>query len=473
MKFILWICQSRQRLAVAASLCFVALLAPSGMLADYIRNTSSSPVGDMLIQTVWLAFCLPASYFTSVLVGDLIFPNRWRERVILGNAEAGDAAMADDDPMAAVRAIRQTRTYKLPFYMLVVVGVLGCATAIEAATDGFLTAYQERGYFRTLMRTDKDDVKIAVIEEQADKRRQSHVSVAVEQLSGVFADKNQPKPVRITAAKILGQLGRYLVQSIDSWNAKSSAHGHWELELLRQMHQKTAPALRRSFVQGDAQIRRTVAIALGKMRDAGAGPMLVEYLQTHSDSIDEVYLGAASAMGFLHDFDRMAGLLKVAEMVRGEPKAFRVVSWAVGQTSRKFQVYEHETGPPPKEFDALIALYGDLLKSGKTEQRCVAAHVFNDTGHAGIITHLMEAFDREGSDETCGRHEIDMDEPAPFVMGEKQPVRRAVLWAFRNVAQGNEDVANWASKRAADKKLSKSMRDNLTSLANTARPRGQ
>lgn len=470
MKFILWICQSRQRLAVSASLCFVVLLAPSGALAEYIRTTSASPVGDMLIQTVWLAFCLPASYFTSVLIGDVVFPNRWRERVILGNAEAGEAAMADDDPMAAVRAIRHTRTYKLPFYMLVVVGVLGCASAIEAVSDGFLTEYQERGYFRTLMRTQKHDVKIAVIEEQADKRRQSHVTVAVQQLTAVFNDETQPPQVRQAAAKTLGQLGRYVVQAIDSWNAKSTAQGHWELDLLRQMHGKTAPGLRRAFAEGRSDMRRTVAIALGKMRDAGAGPMLVEYLLRHTKTVDEVYLGAASAMGFLHDFDRMSGLLRVAEMVKEQPEAFRVVSWAVGQTSRKFQVYVHETGPPPKEFDALITLYGELVKTGSTQQRCVAAHVLNDTGHAGIIPILMDAFDSPGSDATCARHEIAMDEPAPLVMGDRQPVRRAVLWSFRNVSRGSEEVAEWASKRAQDASLSATMRDNLRSLAATARP---
>jgi len=469
MRPVLWICQSRMRLAAASAISFILLLAPAVPVATYIRESSASPFGDMVIQTAWLFLALPAAYFTAVLVGDLVFPNRWRERVILGNTEAGNAAMEDDDPLAAVKAIKQTRSFKMPFYIMTVLLVLACAGAIELVTGGFLGEYQRLGYFRTLMRTDRTDSKLSLIKEQTDKRRESHVTTAVELLTKVYQDDAQPREVKEEAVVTLGRIGNYLVQSVNSWNSKGSAEGHWELALLVWMHKNSAPQMRRMFVEGDADLKRSAAIALGKMRDAGGGPLLTEFLLAQKTT-DKVFFGAAVGLGFLHDFERMKELLEVAKRVKEDITAFRYVSWAVGQTSMKYQVYEHETGPPPKEFETLIAFYADLIKKGDTAQRCVAAYVLDSTGHAGIIEHLMEAFDLSGSDGKCSRHELDMDQPAPYVMGEDQQVRRAVLWAFRNVGKGNMQVSDWARKRAADEKLPENIRRNLVSLANTAKP---
>ncbi len=470
MRPVLWICQSRTRLLVASLMSCALLLAPAVAVATYIREASTSPFGDMIMQTAWLFLALPASYFTAVLIGDLIFPNRWRERVILGIEGAGDEAMADDDPMAAVRAIKRTRSFKMPFYMMLVLLVLGCAGAIELVTGGFLGEYQRLGYFRTLMRTDKTATKIALIDEQTDKRRESHVTTAIELITEVHQDADQPQAIRRQAIVTLGRLGNYLVQSVDSWNKKGSAEGHWELALLAWMHENTAPAIRRGFSDGDPVLRRAAAIALGKMRDSVAGPLLNGYLAAKENAKDDVYFGAAVGLGFLHDFEQMNDLIGAAEGTVEDIDAFRYVSWAVAQTSMRFQVYEHETGPPPQEFDRLIALYARVLKTGETAQRCVAAYVLNKTGHAGIIAHLMTAFDQPGSEGICSRHELDMDNQAPYVLGDDQPLRRAVLWAFSNVAKGNMEVSDWARQRSEDLKLSEDLRRNLESLSATARP---
>lgn len=470
MKLLLWVCESRTRLAIAAISCVAVLLAPAIPVADYIRNSSASPFGDMVIQTLWLFMALPAAYFTAVLVGDFVFPNRWRERVILGREDVADAALDDDDPAAALKAIRGNRSFKLPLYMLIVLLVLGFTWGIEAVTNGFLAEYQERGYFRTLMRTDRTPSKLALIEEQNDKRRESRVTIAVQMLTQVFQDPNQPPEVKKAALKTLGRLGRYLVTSIDSWNKKGSAEGHWEVGLLAWMQEHTAPPLRATFKGGDAAMKGHAAIALGKIRDTAGGKLLVDDLRARSKKTDSDYFATAVGLGFLHDFDLMDDLLEVAALVKDDVKAFRYVTWALGETSRQYQVYDNEAGEPPKEFDRLITLYAEILKTGKTAQSCAAAYLMDTTGHAGIVPHLQEAFDRPGGDAICTRHELAMDEPAPYVMGDDQPLQRAILYAFRNVGKNNLEVADWSRKRSRDMTLSENIRGHLESLARTAMP---
>ena len=52
-------------------------------VADYIRETSGDPSVDLVLITTMISVLLLAAVLQAVMIGDLIYKRRWRERYLL------------------------------------------------------------------------------------------------------------------------------------------------------------------------------------------------------------------------------------------------------------------------------------------------------------------------------------------------------------------------------------------------------
>jgi hypothetical protein len=451
------------------------VFAPAIPLATAIRETSRSPVFDMVAQALWLACIVPPAWFVAVLIGDVLFPNRWREREMLGidvdevapapGQGAPDGGDDDDDDEISLAAIKATHSYRMPFYLIVVALILGHAGVIEALTGGFLAEYQRLGYFRTLLRGDHTEAKLEIIGDLANKRRRQFVQDAVAQLDGVWRDASQPAEVRLAALKTLGIQAGALVTSLESWRDASSAAGRWEGALLERAQREIAPALRPLVEANDPRLARAASLALAKLRDFDSVAAFTG-LVTTSKTYDERWLGAAGALGVLRSMQGMAALVQAAGEVR-DPQALRYLGWAVGEISRKMEPPEDGVAPPV--FDDLISTFGELLRSGSPEARCVAADTLLKVSDARVAAVLFAGFDAPGVELLrCSAHELDVDDRAPVSVGQDESLRRRILLAFKYIAKGNSAVTRWAKERLGRGGLDEETRTNLQSLLASA-----
>ncbi|MGM0578274.1 MAG: hypothetical protein ACQEXJ_21300 [Myxococcota bacterium] len=459
-----WLARTRTRLAVAAVVAFGLLFGAALPVADYVRHASDSVVGDMGILTLWLFLLLTGSVCLGILLGDQIFPHRWRERVILG--ESVEIA-EPEDPLAPPPL---PRSHMLGFSAIVVVLVVVGALAIEAMTGGFFGEYQRVGSKRTILRGDNTELKLDLIGELADKHREPLVRDALELLDMAWRDERQPPEVRDAALVALGQLAGSLVSSVDSW-VEEGVRDHWEIDLVRDLRRHVAPDLRDVFESSRPETAAHVARTLGKLRDRESVDLFVEWARQHAEDPGPPWLGAVSALGLIREPAAMKPLSRLAPKVAGDREAFRTLAWAIGEISRH---YVPETDDDVDAFyPKLIGIFGDLADDGPIQRRCDAVHVLGNTGHAAIADPLFEAFDAEGAAATCEVGYVDLDAEAPELIAIEEPLRLRILRGLGLVAVGNERVLGWARERQDDEEYSKFIRGQLREVIRMAEASGQ
>lgn len=464
-KLFAWVAATRLRLALTAAVAYAVLFGAALPIAGWIRETSASPVADMVIQTAWLSISLLAATFLAVLLGDLLFPNRWRERIILRRPVPEPDL--DADPRAAIRG---ARSYKLPFFALIVVLIVASAGAIEVVTGGFLGEYQRVGYMRSLMRGEDDVAKLKLIASLAKKRRRTAVLDALRGLDAAWRDPRQSDAVRAEALRVLGIQARGLVTSVAAWNRHGTAAGHWEVGALKSLRADVAPALVRALDTMPPEAARAGAAVLGKMRaEVGLG-WLRERVRRAGDR-SPVWTGAVVGLAYMQSLDGLGDLVAVSGQVTDEA-AFRYLAWACGEIARNYEPPVDGTAPPV--FGQLIEVYGRTLRQGALPLRCAASDTLLKLGDARVGSVLMEAFDAPGAEGACHSYDLDVGEEAPVSLGGDEPLRFRILLAFKYIAKGDRDIARWLDERLGDPKASydEDVRANMESLRRSILPAG-
>ena len=173
MNLLRYFARTRQRLGIAAAILFAAAFGAAPLIAEYVRETSTSAGQNIVVMTGLLLIALIGSVFAGILLADVFFPWHWRRRIILGEI------IPPPSEATGLEAVNATKAYMLPFSALVVVFLILSAYTIELVTQNFFAEYQRVGYFRTVMRSDDEDAKKRLIESMGEVQIPDEVTNAV------------------------------------------------------------------------------------------------------------------------------------------------------------------------------------------------------------------------------------------------------------------------------------------------------
>ena len=410
-------------------------------------------------MTGWLFVALMASLFAGILIADVFFPWHWRRRIILGEIIPPPA------DAVGVEAVNATKAYMLPFSIFVVALVILSAYTIELTTNNFFAEYQRTGYFRTVMRSDDEDAKMRLVEKMSEVQLPNEVESAVEQLSTIWNDEQYPQDLRLAALDSLGVIGRSLTTSIEAWKETGKGGDRWEARVLSGLKESLVPALEERLSQGDVDFKEAALLAIGMMQDAGQVDRFTRLVKEADPSSDQWAI-AVSSLGYMRPLRALGALIEAAPRVEKAEMA-SLLGWAVGRISKIYPIDPLEEAPPV--FGVLVKKYGELLTTGSLGQRCAAADVLRYVGDADIAGYLFDAFDKAKPDEMCRSYAIKLRRTDPVFVGSEAKLRMSVLYAFRQIGKGNEEVWNWAQERAKADDMDATMKGHLNNLATSAR----
>jgi len=444
MTFLRWLARSRRRLFICALVCLAGLFAAAGPVADHIRDHSDSVTADTLVLTLWLLALLIGALCLAILVGDRVFGERWRLRVICG----------EPDPPTDEDFLLIGPPSSHFFGLSVILGALIAlgAYALEAATDGFLADYQRNGHKRSILRGDNEPLKLELVSDLAEVRREAFVRDAVTLLDVTWRDPSQSAEVRRTAIVSVGRLGYSLVTSMQSW-VKHGVMEHWEIPLVRFLRREVGPDLLALARQPASEHEAEIYLALGKLRHTEGVEALLR--RAEAPPRGTPWKAAVVGLGLAHDETSLARLTALlAAQARGlDPSELAALGYALGEVARHY-VPGSDKAIDGQFADLAAAVGGMLGPEGvhsdslpRDHVRCVAADILRKTGATSIAEPLFTLFDAEGTDVNCEPIHVDTGEKAPELVVRTEPLRLRILRALGLIAVGNEVVLDWVRER--------------------------
>ncbi|MCB9514508.1 MAG: hypothetical protein H6744_07435 [Deltaproteobacteria bacterium] len=446
-----WLARSRGRLALAALIALGIYFGSLLPLASWVRDSSRSVSGDMAMLTAWLLSLLLGAFCLSVLIGDLVFPHRWRERVVLGEEVPPPEAESDLLPPPI------PRSHGLSFSLLFVALVVAGAMSAEALSGGFVSEYQRIGSKRTIFRGDNEELKLSLIGELADKRLEVQSRDAVQLLDVLWRDDRQSAAVRDAAIVGLGRLATSFDTSMAAW-AREGVRDHWELTLLRSLRSDVAPDLREALRSAEPTRARHLLLALGKIRESESFEPIAARVRAEAAAPTETFGAALLALGLLRDPRGLAPLIEVAPRVADRPE-LRPLAWSVGRLALSYA--PHSDPEIDARFGELVKVLGALISTGSLPRRCDAAYALRLTGDSRIAPPLFAALEQTGGEGTCEAGYVDIDGLAPELVGATEPFKLRLLKAVAEVAVGNDEVIDWLRRHKADPAMSEFMRGQI------------
>ncbi len=449
-----WLAASTRRLTILACVSLSLVLSTASVLSSWVRDQSSSMVLDMAILTGYVALMLAAALALAVLLGDRLFPYRWRERVILGiDIPAPDV----EDPMLPP-VIYQTHLGA--FTMLLLTLIICLSGVLEVATSGLFAEYQRVGHMRTILRTENTDMKLELLGELSQARRETNIESALTIIDLAWRDKRQPLEVRKAGLEALGRLSYSLATSMDSW-LKQGIEEHWELEILRHLRGDVAPGLRSRFPSESEPLGIAMALALGKMRDWRSTDALAQYAKEHAKEPDARTRACISALGLSRDAQVLGRLVDMAKDLY-PTEAFLELAFATGELTRNYAPGMNDD--IDAVFPELVKVYSGLAKDKPFEHQCLAVDVLRKTGDARVTEHLYAIFEQDGAEAICPTVSVEIGEQAPELVVATEPFRLRVIRGLAMVAVGNDEVTAWAEARKADEKYTEFVRGQLREM---------
>lgn len=452
-----FVARSRLRLGVTALLGYALFFAAAGPLTEHVRQVSTSAIGDLALITGWLAWLLPGSLALGVLIGDFVFPGRWRERVILGLADQP----GEGGPESLLISVESFKSYMGHFSVLVALQLLLAGWTVGVLTNDFFGEYGRIGYARTTLRGGDEGAKLAVVESLGDAAHPQQIRDAVALVDMAWRDSRQPISVRRAAVRTLGRLSRSLVRAIEAWLESEGVTETWEREELRELRRQVAPELTAVLDDGPVELQAAVALALGQLRDPTGLPALVDFVRGRAAGGSEAWRAAVVALGLARDASVALGpLVDLATATASRPADFEVLGWATGELAR------HYVPGTERQVDAifgrLVTTFGALLDGARpVEVRCAAAAVLAMTGDTAIADPLFAAFDADGATDTCPPLELDLGQRTTELVRGEQKLRLLILQALGLIAVGNERVLDWVRERRDGPQYSDYIRGQL------------
>jgi len=454
--FFRWLVATRLR-ALLTSVVLVAIaVGATGPMTEFLRYRSTSVALNMLLLTVFAFLMLGAATYLAIVIGDRLFPGRWRERVILGRRIEPEA---DDDSLAA---LSESRTFYLHFSVIIVVLLVAGLWTFDRVTDFSLRETHQH----TVLRSDNVNAKLELLRDLSAERRDDRVTEAFDVLDLVWRDESQPTEVRQAAFSAIAALGRYLGAATDRWRLEGRLRSPQEA-LLIALAQTLAPDLRRflndpslspderaSLSDPPEELRAHAVYAVGSLRDRRARHIFERELDAYPDDGSDGWQSAVIAIGRARAHDLLPRIIELLRHER-DHEAFVRITWTVVELLKAF----HRAYPTvderrlPAEVRAalseLVTVYGDIVKSGAPERRCLAAVVLAFTRDIRIREIVFEAFDAPGAAElTCDQESVQVLGSAVDTLGDAyDSLRQRLIDAVALVSQGDLVVTRWAQSR--------------------------
>lgn len=439
-----WIAGSTTRLALFAlgGIAAGILLAPPA--AEFVRYASTSPVTNLLIKTAFAFAVLATATLLAILIGDRVFPGRWRERVILGRRVAPSAP---DDTMEAVQGLK---SYYLQFSVIIAALCIVGGVSVDRGTQLF----SDSDYDRTTLRGDSVERKVAIIRELAEGRTEPDVHHAIELLDTVWRDERQPAEVREAALDALAEVVEYLVRSVETWLSEGRTDS-WHGALVVDLRRTLAPDLRALHPTAPAPLRPYLSYLLGALQDVAANPLLEAELVAHPEEASREWRGALAGLGAARQSRLLPRIVSLLEAGRTDG-AYVLVAWATKEAVRAF--YRGHADPeraPEDEAEAIAratAFFVSELQTATPERRCIAAELLRFTGHAAARDPLLAAFDLPIARQTaCAQARAEVPGGGDAWIGTvDESLQARIVQAIATLARGDARISAWVQdKRAA------------------------
>lgn len=376
--------RKRLQLLTVLVLCAQCLLLWGGGTA--IEKYSHSPGLNIFAIAFLCATLLVSGYFVALVVGDLIFPGPWREKMFRGEKFVPEK-FADQTALLKNRGIY--------FILLWVLCTVGVSFGADFVTGGFLERYRKSGSILTMMKSEQEQDRLSALEIYVNPLSSRRWDVQDLRAQTVRMLQDESERVRAQASYVLGRL------SVGD----------------------AAEALTSMLQDKDAQVRMQAAIALGRMQWLPARTQLLAALQS-----------AFEGKRFVEASDIVYGLTLLNDKaVIGPVQRLLEQCDEVGTCEPLFVAYAFyllKTLQAP----GAAKLSVRFLENSKTtkEIRCFAADCLRYTAKPRDIDTLKHLFAQAGVQEECAPLYKKLNEEAAVLLFDAEPVRAKLLRAVGN-----------------------------------------
>lgn len=392
--------QTRARLMVSA---LAATLIALGMIyvgSAWMRESSASAMMNVLFISLMLTGLIVASYIDALLLGDLFFPGKWRERVLLGHEVNLDEELDET-------VIKEYN----PHFMIVLMALIFVLFWVsQKITDGYIWYYEDVGFAITLMRSDDADERYFALEEISNPLRTPvWQNTELHKQITVLVDDPEPR-VRVMAVYVAGRL--------DVTSASERILKH--------------------FRETDSsELRAEAAIALGRLKWKAAIPHLSSHLAKPSIVSDEA-VGILRGFSFFGSADEGAAGPTIVSLLEGcnTPDGERLPEAVVINAFYAIKETRFDGG---REI-AQRYLEGNFC-SPSLPERCSAANALRYIGKPDDIPFLKRAFQGAQRDDYCDANYWKFRKEGLTEIIDKEPLRAKILRAVGN--QKDFDTYEW------------------------------
>ncbi|TXD36467.1 HEAT repeat domain-containing protein [Lujinxingia vulgaris] len=268
-----WPARTRARLVISSLIFIVLATACAYFSADYILNTSSSVMFNLVLITANLFLLLVTAFLQAALIGEFFFSPGWRQRVLLGETPPAKSELGDE--------LLAVNDHNAEFIAIIAIALLVNGFAINQLIGGFFDAYHNEAFFQVRMRSDNPEERLASLTMLAD-----------------------PLNNQIWERPALRQM---IVDGLDDPDARVRRRAAWTAgALLVRIADEKLLAL--ATDDPDLETRAQAAHALGKLPPAEEHRLTLEGLIA-ADQPAEVRLGAFRGLAAMADAYAVPALL--------------------------------------------------------------------------------------------------------------------------------------------------------------------
>jgi len=379
---------SRPRLQIAAGVGIATTIGYGVLVADHVQHHSGSVTANVALISVHFVMIFLTAYVLAMAAGATLWGDEWRRRVLQGERPN---LLDDVDELD----IERFKDNTLPFYGLVLLGLVVTYTAVGMTTDRYVERYNQYGYYLTQLRSPDPADRVDAIRTIVQPWRAASAADPDVRAAVVAALDDDEGEVRTWAA----------------W-----ASGHLLLAEGR-------PALIASLQDSSAELeeRRQAAHALGRLADPEGERRMIAML---SSSIGDPELTSAlmTGLGLMASSDAGEPIAAMLGML--PPEVEPIAFWALGK-SRRTDLRESVRAIDP----------GDDL-----QRHCALAEALQHVTTVDDDDWLREQFESIPHDTMCEAVEyadLSWDDPedmVPITYVNAELLRSKYMVAVFNVA---------------------------------------
>ncbi|TVQ98406.1 MAG: HEAT repeat domain-containing protein [Deltaproteobacteria bacterium] len=402
--------RSPRSLAVVSLVSLAASVIYGLLVADHVIWSSSSVGLNLTLITGQFFFVLFGAYVHAMLAGSLLFGDKWRRRVLVGERLPDSDGDAPDEDLLQIDRFKDNT---LPFYGLFAVLLFANWFAVQVVSGNYLQEYNRKGYHLTLMRAEEPNDRARAVRSLLDPiNRATGNDPDVREKVRTLLDDPVPG-VRLWAIWAVGHL--------------EIVRGHGQLVSMLDSE--------------DGEILIEVIEAIGRLRLAGEdGERRLLAMLPATIGDDRRARAVLHALGFLRNPDSAGPVTSLLGLL---PSDLEVVAlWAIGEmrtTAPREAVIERWSHAEAVEDHRLLCATAEAMKHVTT---------VDDDARLRVLFRETPAEIRCDQERWMGRSFEDDEpfRPVEYVMRES--LRMKYMKAVFNI--GGRGLREWLVEIAWD-----------------------